>query len=31
MSASTAAPAFVADVMLGRLAKSLRMLGYDVA
>jgi len=31
MGARTAAPAFVADVMLGRLAKTLRMLGYDVA
>jgi hypothetical protein len=31
MGARTAAPAFVADVMLGKLAKTLRMLGYDVA
>jgi uncharacterized protein len=31
MLATTAAPSFVADVMLGRLAKTLRMLGYDVA
>ena len=31
MRARTEAPAFVADVMLGRLAKTLRMLGYDVA
>lgn len=31
MCARTAAPAFVADAMLGKLAKILRMLGYDVA
>ena len=31
MLAPTAAPSFVADVMLGRLSKTLRMLGYDVA
>jgi len=31
MSAHPAAPAFVADVMLGRLARTLRMLGYDTS
>ena len=30
MLAPATAPSFVADVMLGRLAKTLRMLGYDV-
>lgn len=31
VEAGARAPAFVADVMLGKLAKTLRMLGYDVA
>jgi len=31
MRAQTAAPTFAADVMLGKLARVLRMLGYDVA